>query len=528
MLPAPVTYERHVALSDNAGWVLMATLAFVALGCAGQPAYHCTRDSQCIESAGAQGVCEQNGVCSFTDSSCPGTTRRYADGVNNTCVAVPKCTSNRDCASPDGRPGICEPSGWCSYFDSSCSTSRRVVDGSGNACVSMGSSCIGQVSLGGHQTCVLRTDGAVFCWGLNADGQVGDGTTQDNPTPTRVVGLPSGKRAIQVAAAENHTCALLDDNTVWCWGANNKSALGQCEGTSLPSSPTPLRVPAWDGTASPPTCDASKAFTAKSIGAGGRHNCAIGTDGGVYCWGGNTHASQGGQCGHDPAVFRNVPGPLRLTSEPAQHTLSIWVGDEYTCLIQNDLSVWCFGASDLFELGQGTGNANFFSYVPVPVVGFSDASFMATDDETACVVTRQNSLFCWGSGESGIFGVSQGNVDRATFIKDCSSAFAGGTSGTVCITQSDGSFSCFGENKLGQCGNGSLVPQVAPSDTTSKTFLATVSKASLGIGHSCAVTTDGALWCWGANDHGQLGDGQIVATADELVTVPKRISFPCP
>jgi alpha-tubulin suppressor-like RCC1 family protein len=60
------------------------------------------------------------------------------------------------------------------------------------------------------------------------------------------------------------------------------------------------------------------------------------------------------------------------------------------------------------------------------------------------------------------------------------------------------------------------------------TYLATVSKASLGVGHSCAVMTDGALWCWGANDHGQLGDGQIVGSSVGLVTVPKRISFPCP
>jgi alpha-tubulin suppressor-like RCC1 family protein len=226
-------------------------------------------------------------------------------------------------------------------------------------------------------------------------------------------------------------------------------------------------------------------------------------------------------------VLKNVPGPLKLTSESAQNVSSVWVGDEYSCIIRNDQSVWCFGASDLFELGQGNGSTDY-SYVPVAVTGFSDANFMAADDETPCVVTRQSSLVCWGSGESGIFGVAHGNADHATFIEDCSSAFGGGTSETLCMTQSDGSFFCFGENKLGQCGNGSTTAQVAPSDASSKTFLATVSKASVGTGHSCAVTTDGALWCWGANDHGQLGDGQIAASSDQSVTVPKRISFPCP
>jgi hypothetical protein len=190
------------------------------------------------------------------------------------------------------------------------------------------------------------------------------------------------------------------------------------------------------------------------------------------------------------------------------------------------LSVWCFGANDLFELGQGNGNTDF-SYAPVAVTGFSDASFMVVDDETPCVVTRQGGLVCWGSGETGIFGVGHENVDHATFVENCLSAFGGGTSETLCVTQSDGVFSCFGENKLGQCGNGSTVAQVPPSDGGARTFLATVSKASLGTSHSCAVTTDGALWCWGANDHGQIGDGQIISTATGVVSVPKRIPFPC-
>jgi alpha-tubulin suppressor-like RCC1 family protein len=507
-------------------WGLMIGLAGLMLACSAQPAYQCTGNSQCIGPAGIPGICESDKVCSFPDSSCSGTARRYADGLANACVFPTTCTSNRDCVSIDGKPGICEVTGRCSYFDSRCSTSRRVLDGLTNACVPAANSCISQLSLGGHHTCALRTDGAVYCWGLNADGEVGDGTAQDNPIPTRVAGLPLGKSVLQVAAAETHTCALLDDNTVWCWGANNKSALGQCDGANIPSSASPLRVPRWSASGSSPTCDSTKPFTAKSIGAGGKHNCALGTDGAVYCWGGNTHANQGGQCGQDPSVLKNVPGPLKLTGESAQNVTSVWVGDEYTCIIRNDQSVWCFGASDLFELGQGNGSTDF-SYEPVAVTGFSDANFMAADDETACVVTRQSSLVCWGSGESGIFGVSHGNVDHATFIEDCSSAFGGGTSETLCMTQSDGFFFCFGENKLGQCGNGSTTAQVAPSDSSSKTFLATVSKASLGTGHSCAVTTDGALWCWGANDHGQLGDGQIAASSDQSVTVPKRISFPC-
>ena len=515
----------RVQLSITDFWPLLGLFG-CAISCAPQPAYICQQDAQCIGQGGNLGRCESNGTCSFPDSTCPGTQRRYADGLNNDCVAVSRCTSNLDCVSTDGRYGICETSGWCSYFDASCSASRRVTDGATNACVASQNGCIAQVSLGSTHSCALRTDGAVYCWGLNDNGELGDGSVQDRPTPTRVVGLPAGHSVTQIATGEAHTCALLDDHSVWCWGTNEQHALGQCNDSTLPSSATPLSVPSWDASVSLPACDSSTPFYATSITAGGVHSCAIGGDGNAYCWGENTHGSQGGQCGQDFTAFDAVPGPIKTADTSSQSISAVEAGDEYSCLVRSDHSVWCFGSNDLYELGQGGGNSDA-SYKPLAVTGVSDAEYLTLADETACIVTRQKGLFCWGSGATGLFGTQLSNVDRPTYIENCTAAFSGGTAGTLCVNSSDGSFSCFGANDLGQCGNGSIAPQVAPSSPT-PTYLATVAKASLGAGHSCAVTTDGALWCWGANDHGQLGDGQILDATSLPVTVPKRIEFPCP
>jgi len=443
------------------------------------------------------------------------------------CISPPTfvCKSNPDCVSEDGVPGICESNGSCSFYDPSCPTTlRRYPDGAADklasTCVPAGKQCIAQIAAGTTHTCALRSDGAVFCWGFNEDGEVGDGTTNDANKPTQVKGLPSDHKAVQIGTAEYHTCALLDDNTVWCWGINDALNLGQCNGDQLPSSSAPVRVPKWaPNTQQPasPTCNANAPFTATQIALGGEHACAIGTDGSLYCWGENQTGAQGGQAGQDPKVFDDVPGPLAVTFDGA---VSVACGDEYSCVKKDENSVWCFGGNALNELGDGTTNASF---APINVSGLSDAKDLVLDDETPCVLTRTNALFCWGNGTTGIFGTDlNDNVSKATRIMSAAKAFGGGTSETICATQSDGTLQCFGANDTGQCGIGTSEPNVtAPTDAK----LTSVTTAALGADHTCAVTTDGALWCWGADDHGQLGDGQISPTP---VTVPERIDFPCP
>ncbi|MEY2987259.1 MAG: hypothetical protein RJB13_780, partial [Pseudomonadota bacterium] len=127
-----------------------------------------------------------------------------------------------------------------------------------------------QVVAGAAHTCALRTDGAVFCWGDNASGQLGDNSTTDRLLPTGVNGLGSGSGVVALSAGAQHTCALKSNHEVVCWGKNDKGQLGN-------NSATDSAVPVIALTAAN--------STAVALSAGGSHTCAASFDGTVRCWG---------------------------------------------------------------------------------------------------------------------------------------------------------------------------------------------------------------------------------------------------
>ena len=127
-----------------------------------------------------------------------------------------------------------------------------------------------QVVAGAAHTCALRTDGAVFCWGDNASGQLGDNSTTDRLLPTGVNGLGSGSGVVALSAGAQHTCALKSNHEVVCWGENDKGQLGNNSATD---------------SAVPVTAVAANVSTAVALSAGGSHTCAASFDGTVRCWG---------------------------------------------------------------------------------------------------------------------------------------------------------------------------------------------------------------------------------------------------
>ncbi len=189
-----------------------------------------------------------------------------------------------------------------------------------------------QIAAGSWHTCALVTGGSVYCWGKQENGQLGNGRRAREParTPTLVLGL-SG--AVQIAAGDSHTCAVLGDGGVVCWGNNDQ---GQCGVAGDGPRATPVVVPGLGGVA--------------RVTAGQMHSCALHRDGAVSCWGANTTC----QFGSGPLMAPR--GPHRLEGLPPVVDLS--AGGMHTCAVTGAGGVRCWGYNNYGQLGNGSSSAN--------------------------------------------------------------------------------------------------------------------------------------------------------------------------
>jgi alpha-tubulin suppressor-like RCC1 family protein len=181
-------------------------------------------------------------------------------------------------------------------------------------------------AMAGLFACAVGSTGSVYCWGHNAKHQLGSHDTADLASPTAVEGLDG--RAIQVAAGEDHACALFDDGGVACWGSDERGQLGR-GATGTPASPR--RV---DGLP-----------RASSLVAGGFHACAIVEGGAVWCWGANDFQQLGGS-GVAAAPLEEVPASFGA--------VAVTAGLMHTCVIDAAQNVRCWGDNTRDQIGAGT------------------------------------------------------------------------------------------------------------------------------------------------------------------------------
>jgi alpha-tubulin suppressor-like RCC1 family protein len=243
-----------------------------------------------------------------------------------------------------------------------------------------------QISMGGFHACAVTETGGVKCWGSNAIGQLGDGTSTSSSTPVDVAGLTSG--AAEVVASDAHTCALMEAGGVKCWGWNGFGQLG--DGT-LTSSSTPVDV---SGLSSGVT----------TLAGSGSHTCVVVTGGAMECWGRNDR----GQIGDGTATNRSVPVEVvGLDSGVA----TIGAGLYHTCVVDDEGAAKCWGRNDRGQIGDGTTTDRS---VPVEVFGLgSSITSAGAGSYHTCAVTAVGGAKCWGDGDSGELG-NGGTSDSAT------------------------------------------------------------------------------------------------------------------
>jgi hypothetical protein len=314
--------------------------------------------------------------------------------------------------------------------------------------------------------------GGVRCWGSNDSGQLGDGTTADTSTPVDVSGLGNSVRAI--AAGGAHTCALMAEGGVKCWGANSAGQLGS--GIDSNSS-VPVDVSGLGGGVT-------------ALAAGGAHTCAVGSGGGVKCWGSNAYAQLGTGTTTDARIPMGV-------SDLDGWVSAVVAGDLHSCALMTDGGVKCWGYAGSGGLGVG---------VPADVPGLtSGVRAISASYAQTCALTIGGAVKCWGgfdgSGPIDVSGLGTGI-----------SAIAAGFDGHTCALTTGGEVKCWD-------GGGALI------DVSG--LASGVTAIAAGGWHRCATMSSGGVKCWGDNWSGQLGNGRPCSSWASSI-VPVDVDFAAP
>ncbi len=375
---------------------------------------------------------------------------------------------------------------------------------------------------GESHTCVLTGDSKVRCWGLGESGQLGHNSQADigddeAPGVAGDVPLLESESVIQIAAGDDHTCALLDFGFIRCWGKNNAGQLGYNRTDNL-----------GDGEPVTSFGYVSVGGTVTKIAAGGDHTCAVLDGGFVRCWGDN----QFGQLGHDgtedigddEAVFKE--GNIDLGDGVVVRDVA--AGLDHTCAILSDDSLRCWGRNSNGQLGYGD-NQNRGDNEPLvglPAVNLpGPVRKVALGHGHTCALLKNGEMHCWGRGLFGelgngfrsssnpnygdtsaeVIGTQATLVDVGAEVTDIAANGA-----HTCALLSDSQLKCWGEGDNGRLGYGNTNSLGTPLDIGVDLDGVSAYQITTGRSHTCALRSNGTARCWGINSHGELGLGNEV------------------
>jgi alpha-tubulin suppressor-like RCC1 family protein len=298
------------------------------------------------------------------------------------------------------------------------------------------------VAGGSYQTVAIKTDGTLWNWGNNANGQLGDNSVTVRSSPVQTVA--GGTNWKLVTSGRFHTAAIKTDGTLWLWGRNGDGQLG-ANNTTHRSSPVQTVAGGTNW---------------KLVAGGDFHTAAVKTDGTLWTWGINTN----GQLGDNTVVHRS--SPVQTVSGGTNWKL-VAVGHYYTTSIKTDGTLWNWGNNGIGQLGDDS------------------RTHRSSPVQTVSGGTN------WKLVECGHY--------HTTAIK------------------TDGTLWLWGGNAFGQLGDNSITYRSSPIQTVAGGT--NWKQVAGGLRHTAAVKTDGTLWTWGLNNHGQLGDNTVAAKSSPIQTV---------
>lgn len=345
------------------------------------------------------------------------------------------------------------------------------------------------IDTGDDHTCaVARLPGAtaqsVVCWGPLNEILGSGGTAAPAGCPVVVVGI-DGDQVVDLAVAGVHACALMASGEVFCWGQNSLGELGL--GSAAPNTPTPTMVPGVTG--------------ALAIAANYSHTCVTRAPSNALCWGLNSAAND--QLGNGGVAGDS---PLPSTAVPMANIVGI--GMNFTCMANDFSPQTCFGQAS----NNRTGMMGFGTMAAGggPVAGGTNHG---------CAIDAVGRLFCWGLNDTGQVGVPGADgltrVEVTVPVGTTATDIALGDTHS-CVLLSDTTVRCWGSNANRQVQPGGGLFFDAPVEPIAG--LTSVVGITAGWRHTCAVTMDGRVHCWGDNPSGQLGDGTTTPTTTPMTS----------
>lgn len=332
------------------------------------------------------------------------------------------------------------------------------------------------IAAGAFSTCALREDGTVSCWGADLLER-----TTLRP-PTRVAALDDAE---SLSAGFNHYCVVRAEGRVGCWGANDFLGRGSRAPSATPIEPIGLP-------------------RATAVSCGLFFTCALLADGALACWGDNAW----GQIGDGTRDAHGVPHLLTSISDVRR----IAAGGDHACAITRTDELRCWGRNQVGQLGDGSG---LDRALPVSITALDLApAGVSASYATTCVWSAEGDARCWGAGDTGQIGDGMTSTRttpvRVSGLDDAVQVAVPRGQGHTCARRRDATVACWGANDRGQLGDGSNEMRTTPTPVVG---LSDVVDIALGDRHTCALRATGEVLCWGGNDSAQIGDGTLDARA---------------
>ena len=339
-----------------------------------------------------------------------------------------------------------------------CIVSTRIVEAAEPAQQGV----ISAISAGDAHTCLVQ-NAAVLCTGRNSSGQLGDNTIIESETfqPSTFGSVAS------LSARANRTCVVRTDSTLWCIG--DTAILAQVPLTGV-----------------------------LKVAVGRKHSCALLVTLRVWCWGANTM----GQFGDGTRIDSVVPVQA-LTA----YIVDIAVGDNHTCGVSLNKSLWCWGANGNGQLGAKKIAPRL---LPTQVIDVK-ATQVSAGAAFTCALRPNRKVQCWGRNRYAQIGINDRRANSVPqYVNITSVARLSSGDEFTCVVKTDSTVWCWGRDQAGQLGDDDYIARYNPVQVMVPITLGTISALATGAIHACVgIAAKSALFCWGDNAGGQLGDASL-------------------